>query len=675
MTDQPLDENSIVAALRREFDAAESCYGHLRQLQDDARRYYEARPFGNEEDGRSQIVLPDVQESCDYMAASVLRTFVSSDHVVEFEATDEADEDVTADATAAINYNFMRQQDGYRILHDVATDGLLEKYGVFKSMMTTKEDVSRHQVQITHPMHLGMIPDEMEVEDFDFAGDGTGIASLKHTQTKKEFIDVPVPSEEFRFSPRASHEDTADYLAHVCRKTRSELVEMGFDREQVYELPGHAAPMNYSRDLYTGHEAESSPALQEVLLCEEYARMDVDNDGIAERIKVYRVENVILKRNGQLAIETVDDQPFSVFCPFPRPHRLVGYSLADKVMDLQLARSTIARQLFDGMYNANMPRPIVDTSMMDDNTLDDLLNPIPGSPIRAKGGAGSIQPYQTSFDVGKSLQVLEWITGERESRTGITRLNQGLDADALNKTATGTAMMQAQGQQQEEFVARNLAEAVGRMFAKKYRLMKAEGDPFKIKVDGNYKTVDPSQWPDDINVVIRVGLGSGSKDKRIQYRMALAPMLAEGFANKLVSADKIFNAMDGLARDMGIGTGDDIWDDPSAQDAAPASPEPNPEADKAAHDMQVNEAKLQLQAQDVQGKQEIAQQKLLSDHQNKQAKVEADYNLALRKANMEGQLDIHRQGMEFALAMQQARLKSETDKHIAKNRPGGKLDA
>ncbi|MGJ3630162.1 portal protein [Sphingomonas sp. MMS24-JH45] len=180
---------------------------------------------------------------------------------------------------------------------------------------------------------------------------------------------------------------------------------------------------------------------------------------------------------GELAIETVEEQPFSVFCPFPRPHRIEGWSLADKVMDIQLARSTIARQLMDGMYNANMPRPVVSETGSSENTMDDILSPVPGAPIRVRD-VNAVTPFVTSFDVGKSMTVLEWMTGERENRTGITRLNQGLDADALNKTATGTALMQAQGQQQEEFIARNLAEAVSRLFGKKYRLMRREGDPF-----------------------------------------------------------------------------------------------------------------------------------------------------------------------------------------------------
>ncbi|MGJ3630085.1 portal protein [Sphingomonas sp. MMS24-JH45] len=84
----------------------------------------------------------------------------------------------------------------------------------------------------------------------------------------------------------------------------------------------------------------------------------------------------------------------------------------------------VTRQLMDGMYNANMPRPVVSETGSSENTMDDILSPVPGAPIRVRD-VNAVIPFVTSFDVGKSMTVLEWMTGERESRTGITRLNQG----------------------------------------------------------------------------------------------------------------------------------------------------------------------------------------------------------------------------------------------------------
>jgi len=697
--DQSFDPDKLAAILSREYDAARNYTDQLATMQTVAFKYYEAdiSTFPAREGG-SQIILPDVQESIDYMTQSVLRTFLSGERVVEFEATEEEHEQAADDATAAINYNFMRQQDGARLLHDGLVDGLLKKIGVFKTVRETEEKVSCETVQATmEELAVAAQEQGLDIEDVQDNGDGTVTAKIKREKIITRFVDYAVPVQRFKFSPNARHEDVADYLCHDEPKTRSELVEMGFDRDQVYALPAWTDVTdwryNESSQLDNALRDSSQPELEMVLLCEEYARIDIDNDGIAERVKVYRVGTEILREDGELSIETVDDQPFSVFSPFPRPHRMVGYSLADKVMDVQLARSFVARQLFDGMALANMPRPIVDTDLADADTYNDILTPIPGSPIRAKGGAAAVQPYQTGFDVGKSLQAMEWLTGERESRTGITRLNQGLDADALNKTATGTALMQAQGQQGEEMIARQLAETVSRLFVKKYRLMRAEGEAFNVKVDGQYRQIDPKTWPEDINIVVRVGLGSNSKDKRIQYRMALASALEASVAQGMSGPEHVFKWFDGMARDCGLGQGDDFCTDPNAPpeigpDGQPVQkPEkPDPAMVKVQADMQTQQAQLELDRQRAGAQLQLDQQKAAAtldamrekhalEMDQKRQQAELDAQLAREKADQEAQIAIYTVNKQAEVAAYQAHMKAETDLGVSKFREGGALDA
>jgi len=696
-----IDPDELAAILSREYDAARLYTDQLANMQTVAFKYYEAdiSTFPAREGG-SQIILPDVQESIDYMTQSVLRTFLSGERVVEFEATEEEHEQAADDATAAINYNFMRQQDGARLLHDGLVDGLLKKIGVFKTVRETEEKVSCETVVASmEELAVAAEAQGLDIEDVQDNGDGTVTAKIKREKIVTRFVDYAVPVQRFKFSPNARHEDVADYLCHDEPKTRSELVEMGFDRNQAYSLPAWTDitdwRYNESSQLDNQLRDSSQPELELVLLCEEYARIDIDNDGIAERVKVYRVgtEIMIDADSGERSIETVEDQPFSVFSPFPRPHRMVGYSLADKVMDVQLARSFVARQLFDGMALANMPRPVVDTSLADADTYKDILTPIPGSPIRVKGGAAAVQPYQTGFNIGQSLQAMEWLTGERESRTGITRLNQGLDADALNKTATGTALMQAQGQQGEEMIARQLAETVSRLFVKKYRLMRTEGEAFNVKVDGQYRQIDPKTWPEDINIVVRVGLGSNSKDKRIQYRMALAQALEMSVQAGTSGPEHVFKWFDGMARDCGLGQGDDFCTDPSAPpeigpDGQPVQkPEkPDPAMVKAQADMQSQQQQLQLEQQKAAAHLQLEQQKagatldaMREKHalemDQKRAQAELDAQLAREKADQEAQIAIYQINKQAEVAAYQAHMKAETDLGVSKFRDGGALDA
>jgi hypothetical protein len=110
--------------------------------------YYEGRPFGDEEDGLSQVVTPEVAEVCDYMTISVARTMCSGDRVVEFESAEQDMDDAAAEATAAVEYCFMKEQPGYRIMVDVIQSGMIEKIGVVKTCAETTQRVkkTRHNV-------------------------------------------------------------------------------------------------------------------------------------------------------------------------------------------------------------------------------------------------------------------------------------------------------------------------------------------------------------------------------------------------------------------------------------------------------------------------------------------------------------------------------------------------
>lgn len=687
MKREPLTEDELLQALQSEATAACGFYDTtVYEEQAEAIKYYQGEPFGDEVDGLSQIVLKDVAETVDYMTISVGRLFVAGDRVCEFEAKDESEAEAVDQATAAMHQIFMQDQDGYRILMDWLKAGLIEKYCATKTAMVEEESISTKVYTATAEEmaaddQRGMFKDaDVDVEP---VGEGVFRVKVKRKAKKTRFYDYPLPSEEFRFSARARHEDDADYLAHVCRKTRSELVEMGFDADTVYELSTEDDLLTDQRraardDWQHWRDDNVNPSMQEVTLWEEYIKIDADGDGIAERLKVFRVADKILKQ------EEVDDHPFVIFTPFPRPHRIVGDGLADKTMDIQRIRSVVARQLMNGMYLSNMPRYWVPQESVNENTYNDLLTVIPGSPVRGKGMAPT--PLNAGFDAGRSINVMEFWTGERESRTGITRLNQGLDADALNKTASGTAMMQAQGQQFEEYIARNFAECFARLMWKKYRLVKEYGQPFKLKMDGEYQQVDPAMWPDEPDMVIRVGMGTGRKEYRLALRMQLLDIQREGLEIGMVKKEHLFNNAGAIVRDAGLGQPDDYFVNP-AKPELDAEGNPVQEDPKPDPEMAKVEAEAQLQANKLQGEQamsaakmQMMQQEAALKLQLQREEAEAQAQLARDKATFEAQQAEQRFAFEQEMATRQfqqdsilAQQRADNDAKMKKYREGGSL--
>src|ERR1700755_1007079 len=124
--------------------------GTLLDEVESALRSYNGAEYGDEEDGRSQVVARDVAETTDYMLTSVLDAFVASGRVVEFEPSSEEGEDQADDATEAMHYMY-RRKSGYRLIHDWAKGGLLEKIGVVKACVERK---TKRVEQLYHPAFL-----------------------------------------------------------------------------------------------------------------------------------------------------------------------------------------------------------------------------------------------------------------------------------------------------------------------------------------------------------------------------------------------------------------------------------------------------------------------------------------------------------------------------------------
>jgi hypothetical protein len=667
--------------------------------------FYNGEPFGDEEPGRSQIVTRDVAEVIDYMTVSLLRTMVSGDKVVELDCPEPPQEQqpqqegrppqpkgptIAQQATAAVTKEFFQGQDGYRFLHDWIKAGLLEKSSVAK--VCVEQRPAKRLEQIVSIEELAAMQEQgVNIVGGEPIDDGAMFRVAILQEQPPVFRDYVSPNEETGIAQDATDldEDCA-YLGFHRERTLSQIAALGFETEDLADEGGYAASsdiLTSARDrnsgIYRGGDMNRSGANRKVMYHEEYTTYDMNGDGIAERILSHRVGNQILRYHdsGEYAIEVIDDQPGVVWCPFPMQHRIVGQSLADKVMDIQRTRSVLMRQGLDNLYQTNAPRFTVSENSIGDTTIDDLLTVRAGGIIRHLGEAPI--PVVLPFAAQSAFEVMEVLNGEKESRTGITRLNQGLDADALNKTATGTALMQAQGQQIEEYLARNFAEGFARLMLKKYRLMRKYGRPMMLSIDGQEVQVDPHQWPEDMNVVVRVGLGSGRKDQRLQYRtmlLEIAQAAMQG-GSRVFSDANIYNNIKGVIADANLGNIRELATDPDTLGDAPEKPDPEmlkvqAEAQiKAAEvDARKREAGLTLQIKEAESAAKIAimREEAAAKLDLEQAKAEAEQALALRQ-----------QDFEMAMAREQMTIQREQAAHkatldeqqaVSKKRPGGDLD-
>ena len=78
---------------------------------DDRRKaldYYLRKPYGNEIEGRSQIVTGEVAEVIDGALPQLVRVFTASEDIVRFEPKGPGDEEGAQQATEYVNMTFLR---------------------------------------------------------------------------------------------------------------------------------------------------------------------------------------------------------------------------------------------------------------------------------------------------------------------------------------------------------------------------------------------------------------------------------------------------------------------------------------------------------------------------------------------------------------------------------------
>ncbi len=357
-------------------------------------------------------------------------------------------------------------------------------------------------------------------------------------------------------------------------------------------------------------------------------------------------------------------------------------------MDIERINTVLTRQSLDGIYLTNNPRTFLHEGSIGVNTIEDLQTVRPGGFIR---WTGSVKPetHQDRFDPSSGFQMLEYMDRRRETRTGITRLNMGLDERTHNETAKGQAQLQDRGDQVEEYVARNFASPLARLFTKLAKLLKRHGQPIEVPIDGKYVEVDPRQWPDDMIAEPRLGLGSTRKEKRLEHRREVIgyQMAAMEAGLSIVDEAKLYNSAKGIVSDSGLGDVSEYFNDPAQLGPQPPKPDPEMakvqaqiEAKKAelALKQQTEAAKLQLQQAEAQARLEAMRQQGMQKAQIDAQKAAFDAQIAQMRAQAEATLAERQMQIDAMLKMQEIeaneRAQARKAAMMPKMRAGGALN-
>lgn len=122
-------------------DCVQFCDGELSPLRALATRYYQGKPFGNEEDGRSQVVLTEVRDIIAAIIPQMVEIFFGTERPVEYVPRSKDQVAMAEQATDYANWVFCESNAGFLEGHSVIKDGLLKKVGAFKTLWDESTEV------------------------------------------------------------------------------------------------------------------------------------------------------------------------------------------------------------------------------------------------------------------------------------------------------------------------------------------------------------------------------------------------------------------------------------------------------------------------------------------------------------------------------------------------------
>ena len=670
-----MTNDELASKLSNEIESATGNFNtELSEQREQSMKYYLGEPFGNEIEGRSEIVTTDVRDTIEYIMPSLMRIFTTHNNVAEFEPEGPEDVQMAQQATDYVNYVFNRQNNGFKVLYDVFKDALISKTGIVKHYWEEKTEVStENYTNLTEIEYQSILAnDDMEVIEHtetvvqkavtDDFGNLISPKVVEHDVKVKKTKDngqvrvVSVPPEEFLVSRRSTSIEDASFVCHRVKKTVSDLILEGYDPAVVEELPTYTinnAEYDEERIARFSFDDDSVPAdegegpSRKVWLEECYIHLDYDGDGIAELRKITKGGNIILDN------EEIDSVPFSTICPLPIPHKFHGMSIADTVQDIQLIKSTIMRNLLDNMYLTNNARYAVLAGQVE---LDDLLSSKPGGIVRMRA-PGAVTALPTPQIQPYAFQMVQYLDGIREERSGVSKMSQGLNPDVLTSHVTSGAISAAteSAMQRIELIARIFAETgIKDLFRNIYSLIQRYENRQKMAyLNGKFVPIDVSKWKEKLNCTVNVGVGSGSQNSKMQTMSGIMTILQtvvqNGGMGSLVTPQNLYNAISEFITQSGYKNSDMFISNPQMMPPQ-QPPEPSLDEKVAAQKAQVELQKLQLQAQELEIDTQLKAQEL------KLKQEEAAVDLALKQQELEikkSQLELNEQ--ELALEAVQNR--------------------
>ena len=514
-------------------------------------------------------VSKDVKTAIDWMIPALIDVFCGTDDPCDIRGVDLNDDLAARKLQSIIKYQVNKKNNYFVFLINMLREGLITNEGVAKVYWNRDESREEMEVWIDETNLAEYIQmaqmGQIEIKELEMMGENGLVGGRIKFDKITVHFNAPVlenmsPS-ELRFTPDGRTLQESKFVAQrkivkgdYLKRKESEGVFSNVDK--AIKEAGDSAWTEYDRKRNDWLDSTGISSLSDndsasklVELYEAYIDVDYNNDGVLEKLIVHAVGDtpVSIQEN------TFRNVPFFIFSPEQDPYSPFGkVSVADALEQLQDLKTALIRQMIIAIGKNNRPQRFVNTSKVDMDSLldgDEIIPVLDGEPSQAVYS----MPHIPLDPV--TMTMIEYTQNEVESQSGSTKYNQGLDSNALNKTASGINAIMGAADKKLRLIARVFAETAWVPILKHIiKLNQQFLDPYQqFRLDEQMVSIAPEELDIDYDLTVNTGQGAATKEAQMNYLIMLMqqlfPTLQQmGIANEV----SWYEATKDLLEKMGI---------------------------------------------------------------------------------------------------------------------------
>lgn len=564
----------------REANEAESAF---RSANYDA---YRAKGDGKKErPGHSRIKCSDIMDTIEWMMPSFIKAFAGTTECISISPNNEEDVQKAEKLEKLLNWQFMgRHCKGFTVMYQWIKSCLIYGTSILKITWQDKYVKKGFDLPIATEAQIYAMQQDNMVKDLDGepqdipAGavideDVLALANTDPTllnyigQVNAQPMQVQpvaldsfrvwrnihgkkliksysgplvevISPEDFYMDPEASTIEDAQFVIHRVWRTYGYLKEkeregiysnvddvkawldrdkerfINSERAQRYDSADAIDPANYAID-----SEDKQVARHKVEVFEWWGLLDLTGEGYQEPYLVVYCGETILRM--EMNPYGHGQPPFEVLRPMLDPFKFTGVSIPEMVGEFQAVKTALFRQILDNVSYQNNGAWLVNRNAGVD--INALLNMRPNTIVRSNITNGAVVPLTPPNLQGYPLTMIELVDSMLQKRTGVTSYNQGLDANSLNKTATGITKIMDASVQRIDLQARVMSETGVRPMFQKILMLNQQfmDQTIVIRVFNKPLEISPDDLIGDFDVAVDVGGATSKNETRVQQMMTL----------------------------------------------------------------------------------------------------------------------------------------------------------